>query len=557
MNSPAQRPVLTFTTAEGARTFPLGQPVVAIGRLSDQDIVLSDTFVSRRHAVLRQTHAGFEIEDLDSSHGTYLNGVRVRTSPLRSGDTLQFGSPAAMKLHYHAGDSVAPSLADDFLTTLGQISTRERTRAGEMGQLNFLLDAARRLNAGSATRDILHALLQLSIQLTGVERGFVFLRNPESGTLHDPASLPLSLGLSATGEFLHEDSTVSRSAIRHAVENSSKFTVSDTWSDAAAAPFDSVLANSIRSIYCIPLRHRAAASDSQHAHGQHSSPQEQLLGVLYLDSRMSAGRLNTLDHELLDTIATEAATLLDNVLMAETELKARKAAEELSIAARIHAGLMPASLPGTSFATLEARTVPCREIGGDFYDAISLPDALGIVIADVSGKGVPAAIVAATLQGIIHSQMLTCQPLDAIAALVNRFLCDRSVGKYATLVMMKLYPTGRLEYINCGHVPPLRVSPSSAAPLPEANLIVGLLPNATYAQAETLLEPGERILLATDGISEAENAAEEQFGDERFLAAARIENIDAILDSLAEFQGASPAQDDCTLVDLRYLGTQA
>lgn len=569
MTAAARRAVLTYSNAEGAHTFSLDRPSASIGRHPDQDLVLTGASVSRRHAVLRQTASGCEIEDLESSHGTYLNGARIRTALLRSGDVLQFGSPGSMKLRFQLfdGDKPRPSLTDDLLSTLGQISTGQRTPAQEMGQLNFLLDAARRLNAGYATRDILHALLQLSIQLTGVERGFVLLFEPAAGpaTAHDhrPSDLHLGLGLSAAGEILREDSTVSRSAIGHAIDNSSKFTISDTWSDAQSSPTDSVLANSIRSIYCIPLRRRAVAAQparspaqsGAHTRGKQSDQQPgQLLGVLYLDSRMSGGRLNTLDHELLDTISTEAAILLDNALLAESEQKARKAAEELAIAARIHAGLMPATLPGSPFVALQARAVPCREIGGDFYDAIVLPDALGLVIADVSGKGVPASIVAATLQGIIHAQMLTGQPLDEIAALINRFLCDRSVGKYATLVLMKLHPTGRLEYINCGHIPPLRVSQTGAEPLPETNLIVGLLPQATYSLAETHLAPGERILLATDGIPEAVNAAEEEFGQERFVAAAYLERIDDILDRVAEFQGDYPAQDDCTLVDLRYLG---
>jgi hypothetical protein len=495
MTLQAPRPVLTYSNADGAHSFPLDRHSIAIGRHADQDLVLSDTFVSRRHAILRETSAGFEIEDLDSSHGTYLNGARIQSSPLRSGDVLQFGSPGAMKVRFHvfaAGtEPLHLALANDLLTTLGQISTRERTPAQEMGQLNFLLNAARKLNAGSATQDILHALLQLSIQLTGVERGFAFLLDNQ-----DHASLHLAFGLSSTGEFLHEDSTISRSAIQQAVENSSKFTISDTWSDAQAAASDSILVNSIRCIYCIPLRRRASAAETP-----------QLLGVLYLDSRASAGRLNTLDHELLDAIATEAANLLNNALLAETELKARKAAEELTIAARIHAGLMPVELPAIPYASLQARTIPCREIGGDFYDAIPLPDSLGLVIADVSGKGVPASIVAATLQGIIHAQMLTGQALHEIAALINRFLIARSVEKYATLVLMKLSPGGLLEYINCGHIPPLHVTATGARPLPESNLIVGLIPQARYSSGRIQLAPGDRILLATDGIVEAENGS--------------------------------------------------
>jgi sigma-B regulation protein RsbU (phosphoserine phosphatase) len=551
MPAPAHKPVLTYSNAEGAHSFPLDRPSISIGRHADQDLVLSDTFVSRRHATLRQTSQGYELEDLSSSHGTYVNGARIQSALLRSGDVLQFGSPGAMKVRFQVFASEAErihlSLANDLLTTLGQISTRERTPAQEMGQLNFLLNAARKLNAGSATQDILHALLQLSIQLTGVERGFAFLLDPESTPDHH-AALHLALGLSSTGEFLHEDSTISRSAIQQAVENSSKFTISDTWSDVQAASSDSILVNSIRCIYCIPLRRRTSAAQTPHAEPP------QLLGVLYLDSRASAGHLNTLDHELLDAISTEAANLLNNALLAETEQKARKAAEELAIAARIHAGLMPVELPLTSYASLQARTIPCREIGGDFYDAIPLPDSLGLVIADVSGKGVPASIVAATLQGIIHAQMLTGQSLAEIAVLVNRFLTARSVEKYATLVLMKLYPDGLLEYINCGHIPPLHVTATGAKPLPETNLVVGLIPEASYASGRMRLTPGERILLATDGIVEAENGTEEQFGDTRFLSAAHFERIDAILHLVSEFQGSTPAQDDCTLLDVRYLG---
>jgi phosphoserine phosphatase RsbU/P len=547
MSASAQSPVLTYSNSDGAHSFSLDQPVVSIGRHTDQDLVLSDNFVSRRHAVVRQTSLGFEIEDLASSHGTYVNGTRVQNALLRSGDVLQFGSPGAMKLRFHVfATNTEPlhlTLANDLLTTLGQISIRDRTPAQEMGQLNFLLNAARKLNAGTATRDILHALLQLSIQLTGVERGFAFLLDADKA--HDDKGLHLALGLSAEGTILQEDSTISRSAIQKAIANSSRFTVSDTWSDTEAAQFESVHANAIRCIYCIPLRRHTSAGEAT-----------QLLGVLYLDSRVNAGRLNTLDHELLDVIATEAATLLNNALLVETELKARKAAEELAIAARIHAGLMPVELPETHYAALQARTIPCREIGGDFYDVISLPDSLALVIADVSGKGVPASIVAATLQGIIHAQMLTGQSLGEIAALVNRFLCGRSVGKYATMVLMRLYPTGWLEYINCGHVPPLHVTAAGAKPFAETNLVVGLLPEASYGAGQMRLAPGDRVLLATDGLVEAENGNEEQFGDERFVNAAHLERIDAILHLVAEFQGSTPSQDDCTLLDVRYLGQE-
>ena len=165
--------------------------------------------------------------------------------------------------------------------------------------------------------------------------------------------------------------------------------------------------NKIRSIYCIPLRKRDAKS--QHA---------ELLGLLYLDSQIGAGNLSEVDHQLLDTIATEAAALLQNALLAEAEYKSRRAREELAVAARIHSGLMSITMPVIPYAVLQAKSIPCYEIGGDFFDAVALDDCVCVAIADVSGKGIPAAIVAATMQGIIHAQTaLRAKPAgDRLAA---------------------------------------------------------------------------------------------------------------------------------------------
>jgi serine phosphatase RsbU (regulator of sigma subunit) len=303
------------------------------------------------------------------------------------------------------------------------------------------------------------------------------------------------------------------------------------------------MANRIRSIYCIPLRKREAAGKPN-----------QLLGLLYLDSQIGVGNLSEVDHQLLDTIAGGAASLVHNALLAEAEFKARQAREELAVAARIHSGLMAIALPVLPYAALQARSVPCLEIGGDFYDAVALDDCVCVAIADVSGKGVSAAIVAATLQGIIHAQLLSGQCLPEIAALLNQFLCTRRVGKYATLVLLKLFADGRVEYMNCGHVQPLLVRGGQITPLEEGGLIVGLLSGATYGSAQINLEPGDRILLVTDGLAEAENSAGEPFGDAGISGLADYADLDAILDRVAAFQAPNPAQDDCTLVEVRYLG---
>jgi phosphoserine phosphatase RsbU/P len=237
-------------------------------------------------------------------------------------------------------------------------------------------------------------------------------------------------------------------------------------------------------------------------------------------------------------------------------LQPRNAAEDLALAAHIHSELMSIKLPSVAFASMKGKTIPCRAIGGDFFDAIALPDALCAVVADVSGKGAPAAIVAAMLQGIIHAQMLADQPLPAIATMVNEFLCSRTTGKFATMVLLKVHAAGRVEYVNCGHVPPVLFS-KSVRKLEGGNSVVGLFPGTQYELQTSDLSPEDRILIFTDGISEAENAQGEQFGDAGCDSWAHLRSVDAVLDQASRFQGSVERSDDWTLLELLYRGESA
>jgi len=528
---------LSYLDADGTHIIDLDRESTSIGRSPSQDVVLSDPSVSRHHAVIVREGDTYTVVDQKSTYGTFLNATRVERSVLKFEDILQIGSLKGPKLRFHfrqeneATSSQFRSPVTDLLSSLSEL----RPSAREMEKLNWLLRAARQLNEGGAIEDILSAFLHLTLQFTGLERGFVFLQ--EDGEMR------FARGLRADGNAADEDSTVSRRAIQRAIASESKFSISDTSADDSASGWSSVMANSIRSICCIPLWKRASAKESN-----------QLLGLLYLDSRIGQRDLTKVDHQLLDTIAAEAAALLHNALLAEAEYKARQARDELAVAAKIHSSLMSMTLPSLPYAEIHAKSTPCLAIGGDFFDAVALEDCVCAVVADVSGKGVSAAIVAATLQGIIHSQFLARQTLPEIAAVVNHFLCTRNVGKYATLVMLKLFPDGRIEYMNCGHIPPLAVLGSRIRRLEEGNLIVGLIADASYTSTYDVLQPGERILLPTDGLTEAEDPAGNQFGESGLNRVAHYENIDAIIDHVHNFQTPNPAQDDCTLLEVRYTG---
>ena len=531
--------MLCYSDAEGQHRISLERERTSIGRSPNQDIVMSDLSVSRCHALILREGGEYRIVDQRSTHGTFLNGTRIQQGELKPGDQLQLGSLNAPRIHFEqdgASTQRHRSSVGDLLSSLNEFQPAGEPRqpGHELEQLNWLLGAARQLNEGRAIDEIVFGLLHLTLELTGLERGFAFLQKG--------GQMQLAHGLTADGTIVEEDSTVSRKAMRNAIESKSRFSVSDTQRDGVALDWPSLMEKGIRSIYCIPLRRPASAKGP-----------DQLLGLLYLDSQIETGSLTEVDHRLLETIATEAATLVDHALLADEELKARQAREELIVAANIHLGLMSITMPELPYAQIRAKTVPCLAIGGDFYDAAALDDSLCVAIADVSGKGVSAAIVAATLQGIIHSQFLAGQSLPVIAGLLNQFLCTRDVGKYATVVLLKLFPNGDLEYINCGHVKPLAALGDKVRKLDESNLIIGLIPAAQYTSSTYKLRPGERIFLPTDGLTEAEDSKGQEFGEAGLIACVPYQDCDEILEEVAKFIAPNPAQDDCTLLELRYM----
>jgi sigma-B regulation protein RsbU (phosphoserine phosphatase) len=281
--------------------------------------------------------------------------------------------------------------------------------------------------------------------------------------------------------------------------------------------------------------------------------------VLYLDSKFVGSALTAVSHDILAGIAREAAALVESTHLAQREEETRRYQQELSIAAQIQQRLMAVSIPDLPYAALTAKNLPCRDIGGDFYDVVSTEEGLTIVLTDVSGKGISAAILASILQGMIYAQIIAHVPLADIASSTNRFLCQKVAGeKYATLVLCRITPSGDFEYVCCGHVPPVLVRDNGqCVRLREANLPIGLLAESDYTSARAKLNPGERVILVTDGVTEAENHLGDMFGDERLEQAAKAAEgpcFDHIFSAIKAFSGSTPLSDDCTLLELSFRG---
>lgn len=505
-----------------------------IGRLPDRDLVLDSQLVSRDHASIVEDADGTFLVDHGSRHGSFVNGEKVEKMErhrLKPGDSIHFGSQLGPVLRVGGGDTDTGRALLQDLRAIAEPST-------DIEKLSWFLEAARKLNQVGGVEEILISLLDVTLQLTQSERGFVFLRD-------DAGELRLASGRSSEGFPLLDDGTISRSAIQQAIQSGSAFVVTDTLFADPELHYESMVAKNIRNVICFPLRRRSVEAGS-------NAGDREIQGVLYLDSRRQPGKMTQVDNELLATIATEAAALVENASLAQAEQEARRYREELAIAARIQQDLMAVQVPELSFARIKARSVPCKEVGGDFYDVVAADDALYVTIADISGKGISAAILASTLQGLIYSQMLAGQPLEQIALMLNRYLCTRDVGKYATLILVRLTPDGVVEYVNCGHVQPLLVGDGEVKRLDNSNLVVGMVANATYASHTLRMLPGQRLLLTTDGITEAEDLTGEPFGDTRLAEAAKAQTLDEILSGVQRFTTGVPFDDDCTLIEVCY-----
>ncbi len=542
-SSPTSDPlVLVVVEGTDRRTIVLDHYPFTIGRRTDRDLVMADPRVSREHAQFVREGDSVYIIDQGSRHGTFVNAERVNRRKLSRNDHIEFGVQGGAHVLF-SPDRSPTSAAQQFLS---QFSTwKPAAGAGsDLEMLNVFLEAARKLNTSGVLEDVLTALLEAALRLTRAERGFVFLRQSD-GELH------LAAGRSKDGETIADDTGISRSILREAAKSASEFLVTDTDETGKLAGRESVVAHNLHSVICIPLRKTVIQEKIK---DDTKSGDSDVPGVLYLDSHFLSGKLSSVSHDILRTIANGAATLVENASLVQAEDAAKRYRQELAIAAEIQQRLMTVTVPDVPFAKVNAVSYACKDIGGDFFDLVYTERGLSLIVADVSGKGVSAAVVASILQGMLYSQLARDSSLPEMIAAVNRFLCEKVGGqKYATLVVARLSAGGELELINCGHVPPLLVSDDKIIKLEEGNLPVGLVPQAEFQHYRLQLQPDERLLLVTDGVTEAENAAGEFFGNERLESCCQ-QGLMAIEQSVTDFRGDTPLTDDFTITELIFRG---
>jgi serine phosphatase RsbU (regulator of sigma subunit) len=535
-------PVAIFVQGNDQQTLSLNHTPYTVGRKVDRDLVIPDPRVSREHASIVAENGEFFVVDQGSKHGTFVNGERVERRKLERNDRLEFGARDVAYLIFHPLHTTS-NTAREFLSQISGIQISEE--ASDLEKLTLFLEAARKLNTMGVLDEILVTLIDATLKLTRAERGYIFLRDTDG-------TLKLAAGRNSKGEPLLDDRTISRSIMEEALSANSDYLVTDTSQMLDMKERHSIVAFDLRTVICMPLRRPLVGA----VRAEQQAPVGEVMGALYVDSRFASRDITSVSQDILRAIATEAAQLIENARLVQAEEAARRYQQELSIAASIQQSLMAVTIPEVPFARMCGRNLSCKEIGGDFFDAVNTPEGLAVVLADVSGKGVSAALLASILQGMVYSHLIAGMPLPEIVAAVNRFFTEKHIGeKYATMIIARLRNDGDLEYVNCGHVPPVWICNREVLRPPHGNLPVGLLADATYESDHCQMRPGDRLILVTDGVTEAENARGDMFDSERLeVVAGRSSTMEDILSAVSDFCAGTPLNDDCTVVELAYTG---
>ena len=536
-------PALVFVQGSEQKNIVLNRTPFTVGRKVDKDLVIADPRVSRDHAQITQEGQDFFLVDLGSKHGTFVNGERIQRQKLDRGDRLEFGARDSAYILFNPAHATS-NTAREFLSQISGIQIKQE--ATDLEKLTLFLEAARKLNTAGVLDEILMTMLDVTLQLTRAERGYVFLKD-EFGKLR------LAAGRNAQKEPLLDDKTISHSILEESMRSNSEFLLTDTSRSLDLAGRQSIVAYDLRTVVCIPLR-KMQVQATRDAQTPSPSVAAEAMGVLYVDSRFASRDISGVGQDILHAIAIEAASLIENARLVQAEEEARRYQQELGIAASIQQRLMQVKIPEVPFARLRGKNLSCKEIGGDFFDAVNTKEGLAVVLADVSGKGVSAALMASTLQGMIYSHLSAGAPLVDVVVAVNQFFAEKIAGeKYATLLLARLRRDGELEYVNCGHVPPLLVCASEVIRPPHGNVPVGLLPDAGFESATCQMKSGDRFIIVTDGVTEAENAMGDFFEDFRLeAAAAKSPTLEGIFSAVTEFCAGNPLSDDCTVVELCY-----
>lgn len=531
---------LSVTLPDGVtKTIRLEGDHLAVGRAPENDLAFPDDIgLSRHHFRFEQYGEDWLVRDLLSKNGTFVNGSRISEPVrLRAGDRITASritaiydpSASAPQLSF---DAAAAPAGVTFATNLHKaIQSTGPSPAEHTGiwrsPMDALVRAGRELAGRQPLDELFPTLLDLAIEAAGAQRGVLTTSDNGEDTVR-----------AQRGNTFR----ISRTVRDRVLEGRDSVLVRDTLADAAFSGSKSIVIQGVRSFMAAPLQ-----------------TEDRVLGLIYVDSPLPGREFTGDDLNLLTVMANVAAIRIERERLIELEQLERMHERELSQAAEIQTRLLPESAPLIEGLQVAGFNAPCRTVGGDYYDFLPCPDGrLAIVVADVAGKGLPASLMMSNLQAKTQAIVEVCQGPAEVVNRLNRGMARTCPGnRFVTLFYCLVDPaTGELTYCNAGHNPPLLIHASGAVEqLEVGGPVLGILPNMHFHEAKAAMTPGDVLVLYSDGVTEAANGADEEFGEDRLLSVVCGTDrkcaqsiVEAVHAAVRDFTAGQPQADDITVV---------
>lgn len=538
-------------TDRTAEVVELSRLRTTIGRSARSDVCIPDAFASRLHAEVRKEGEGFWLQDLGSANGTRYNGAPVKTSiPLLSGGEIQIGETTIIFDDQKTADISGSTLIADFTDALDpsrtisfqhrKIPTTELLK-GQFSSRTELLGLISKVGvallSASSLDETLNQIASLVFDAVPAERCVIMLRDEENA-----GAMKIKVARIRGKDELIEEVRVSRTVMDEVLKNGKSILTADAQHDPRFASQTMALSG-IRSVLAVPL----------------SVDERNIFGMIYADSPTYEATFSEEHLNILTTLASVASIRVENATLVEERIKRERMEHELELATEIQQSFQPSGPPIVPGYEFQGISFSCYEIGGDYYDFIEKHDGkMLIALGDVSGKGTAAALLMSSLHAAIHAQVSAKSSLDQTITSVNQYLAENTpANRFVTLFAAELDPgSGVLKYINAGHNPPLiGRADGTIAQLSSGGFPLGIMPAAEFELGETILHPGESLVVYSDGVSEANNILDEEFGMERLsavvqnnLRASAAGMRDKVEAALSAFTQTAPANDDITLV---------
>ncbi len=510
---------------------------LTLGRAADNELPYpDDPVLSRRHLTIEFDGTDYWVEDLRSKNGTVVNGGKLNgRHRLRLGDRIAAGR---VTLVFDDGASQAQHtvvfVPDDDFTTIAASQSTDLDKALDPGadvkRMKALLDAGRELDANRPLPELFSIILELAVKSVGAQRGVVLLQENNV----------LAVKAAKGDEFLIP------TAVRDQVmELRNSVLTGDTSQDAALRGSMTIVAQRIKSLIAVPLQTK-----------------EKVIGLIYVDSPDIFRPFTYDDLTLLTVMANIAAVRIENARLAEEEKEKEKMSEELRRAAEIQMNLLPRSAPQVEGFDIHGFSLACRSVGGDYYDYLPIPGGKwAIIVGDVAGKGMPAALLMSSLQARVQLLTEQADELGNIMTRLNRAVSASCPGnRFITFFLAIIDPgSDTVDYCNAGHNPPylLRAN-GSVETLTKGGPVLGILKSFPYQAGSVSMNWGDTLVMFSDGVTEARSASDEEYGEERLLA--DLEQVrgksareigEFLYEGLEKFMGVAAASDDITLVVVR------